>query len=147
MPVQEKTYQEALDVCATDGASLPKLLTRDDVLALKHYMNSENIDNAWTSLMKVNSSITCTDSTCDGGLEWAGGLAFSFDASVVNKVHAPDGSEFSCFIYRVPSGWLHILADVRCNATFRTICQFTPLKVPADYEFRNGNYYKVINLK
>ena len=144
MPDPVRTYQEALDVCAADGASLPKLLTRDDVLAVKHYMNSENIDNAWTSLMKVNSSITCTDSTCDGVLEWAGGLAFSFDASTVRYVHAPDGSDFSCIIYRVVQNGL---ADVRCNATYRAICQFTPLQVPADYEFRNGNYYKVIHLK
>ena len=120
-------------MCAADGASLPKLLTRDDVLALKHYMNSENIDHAWTSLMKVNSSITCTDSTCDAVLEWEGGLAFSFDASVVNNVDAPDAQ--SCFTYSVNDDKL---GDYRCDASRRAVCQFTPLQVPADYELRKG---------
>ena len=143
MPVPARTHQEALDVCTADGATMPKLLTRDDVLALKHYMNSENIGTAWTSLMKVNSSTTCSDSTCDGVLEWAGGLAFSFDASVVNDVYGLDVSEFPCFMYRVD---YDRLADVRCDAVQRTICQFTPLQVPADYELRNGNYYKVVNV-
>ena len=147
MPVPARTYQEALDVCAADGATLPKLLTREEVLALKHYMNSENIGGAWTSLMKINSSITCTDSTCDGVLEWSGGLAFSYDASVVDRVtangNAGDGSD-SCFTYRVSKDGL---LDDGCNDAFRAVCQFTPLQVPADYELRNGNYYKVINVK
>ena len=141
MPDPERTYQEALDVCAADGAILPKLLTRDDVLALKHFMNSENIDQAWTSLMKVNSSIRCTDSTCDDVLEWAGGEAFSFDTSVVSNVNAQG---YSCLTYRVNDDRL---GSYRCHWSRKTVCQFTPLQVPADYELRNGNYYKVINVK
>ena len=143
LPAGGLTYQEALDVCAADGATLPKLLTREDTLALKHYMNSENIEHAWTSLMKVDSSMTCSNSTCNDELEWAGGLAFSFDASVVDQVNAPDATQ-SCFTYRVNHD---DLGDYPCGQSRRTFCQFTPLQVPADYELRNGNYYKVINVK
>ena len=72
IPPPLRTHQEALDVCAADGASLPKLLTKDDFQSLKHYVNTDNLQNVWASLLKLNSTTKCTDSTCDGLVEWAG---------------------------------------------------------------------------
>ena len=72
LPSTPKTHEEALDTCAADGASLPKLLTTEDIVALKHYMDVNNFKDVWTSLLKVNTTIKCGDQTCDGLVEWTG---------------------------------------------------------------------------
>ena len=129
------TYQEALDTCAADGASLPKLLLADDALAVKHYVNKNNFANVWTSLLKLNTTIQCIDNTCNGLLEWAGGPTFAFDGVAVNG-----GDTSSCFRFRDNN---YNLDDVPCINKYPVICQFTPITVPSDYELRNGKYYKV----
>ena len=136
------TYQEALDTCAADGASLPKLLSADDTLAVKHYVNKNNFANVWTSLLKVNRSIImCTDNTCDGLVEWAGGPTFAFDASV--HVVADNTGISSCFRFSSDTDDLN---DGQCGSKeYPVICQFTPITVPSDYELRNGKYYKVLD--
>ena len=139
MSSTKRTYQEALDTCAADGASLPKILSAEDALAVKHYVNKNNFDNAWTSLLKLNSTIQCKDNTCDGLVEWPGGQTFAFDASVHTAV---DGTKVnnSCFGFRKDKDKLD---DNLCTDKRDVICQFTPITVPSDYELRNGKYYKV----
>ena len=137
------TYQEALDTCAADGASLPKLLSADDVLAVKHYANKNNFPEVWTSLLKVNiSKFQCTDNTCDGLVEWPGGPTYAFDTSV-HVVADNDGKFGTCFRFK---GDTDELNDVICDMKYPVICQFTPITVPSDYELRNGKYYKVLDI-
>ena len=140
----KRTYHEALDTCAAEGATLPKLLTAEDTLALEHYMDNENVDNAWTGLLKVNNTIDCTDTTCDGLLEWPGGPAFAFDASVYKEVHGNDTAWHGkvCFKFNKV---FETLLDQYCTHSVLVICQFTPNEVPSDYELRNGKYYKVLD--
>ena len=143
VPTPKTTYQEALDTCAADGATLPKLLTTEDVLALKHYLSTwrnGDFDNAWAGLLKVNNTIKCTDNTCDGLLEWPGGPAFAFEASVHKELDGTDKSEL-CFKF---NGVRDTLVNHLCNKTLLVICQFTPTEVPSGYELRNGKYYKVL---
>ena len=146
VPAPSRTYQEAMDICAADGATLPKLLSADDTLALKHYINiTTNIISFWTSLVKVNNNATiqCTDSTCDGLVEWPGGPHFAFDASVhKGLVFNSANKARTCFRFRDD---LDRLADVQCTINCPVICQFTPIHVPSDYELRNGKYYKVVD--
>ena len=73
------THQEALDTCAADGASLPKLLSADDALAVKHYVNKNNFPNVHTSLLKLNTTIQCQDNTCNGLVEWPNALVGEID--------------------------------------------------------------------
>ena len=143
LPSAPKTHEEALDACAADGASLPKLLTKDDTVALKHYMDNNNFIVVWTSLLKVNTTIACADQTCDGLVEWAGGPAFAFDVSIHKGVTVNSNDKASCFRFR---GDLDKLDDVQCANSYAVICQFTPSHVPSDYELRNGKYYKVLDL-
>ena len=138
----KRTYQEALDTCAADGASLPKLLSADDFLAVKHYVNKNNFANVWTSLLKLNTTIQCTDNTCNGLLEWPGGPTFAFDASVHKEVRINNGVNANCLRFR---GNNYQLDDDSCTAKYPVICQFTPITVPSDYELRNGKYYKVLD--
>ena len=93
------TYKDALNTCAADGASLPKLITAEDFLAVTHYINDNSY--AWSSLLKVDNNVNCDGIGCDGLLEWLDGSTFTFADSALKGSVSP-GSGTNCIEIGLP---------------------------------------------
>ena len=123
----EITHQKAHKKCADDGASLPVLTSAKDVDAMKHFMNrNPKLTYAWTSLMKIDNSTECSESACDGLLQWPRGPTFTYDPSIYMPQGVAGSFPVSPGYYCFRMGYLGKLMAASCdNTETQVICQYT----------------------
>ena len=137
-------HQEALNICAADGASLPTLTSTEDANATRFFMNMEGFTYAWTSLIKIDNGTECDKNACDGLLQWPGGQTFTYNASIymprgrANSAVFPVSQDHDCF----RMGHLGRLMALSCGIKTRVICQYTCLsKSPTMSNCRTEDKY------
>ena len=111
------------------------------------HVNKIYLHSLWIGLMKKDASFgPCTDSGCDGLLQWTDGSDFQFAAAVQGAVESSAANSFNCFKYTTDK-----LEPKGCLSTGEFVCQSLDGSYPcvaSSYQYDGivGKYFKVNSL-